>query len=286
MPVRFFELGTVYRQEKAGVLHGLLRVRGFTQDDGHIFCREDQIRDEVKSAIDFVFSVMKDFGFEKAEIELSTQPAKFIGTQQNWDIATQALKDSLEEKKIVYKINPGDGAFYGPKIDIKLKDALGRLWQCATIQCDFALPERFQMTYTGEDGKDKRPIMIHRAILGSFERFFGMLVEHYAGAFPLWLAPVQILLIPIRDEQVTFAKELKENLQAQGFRVIMDSRNETLDKRIREGSLKKIPYIAIIGEKETKQGTVSLRQRGAGDVGVLSVEEFVKKLIQEQQKKS
>ncbi|MFA6378198.1 MAG: threonine--tRNA ligase [Candidatus Omnitrophota bacterium] len=286
MPVRYFELGTVYRQEKAGVLHGLLRVRGFTQDDGHIFCREDQIRDEVKSAIDFVFAVMKDFGFKNAEVELSTQPAKFIGAQQNWDTATQALEDSLKDKKIPYKINPGDGAFYGPKIDIKLKDALGRLWQCATIQCDFALPERFQMTYMDDAGKEQRPIMIHRAILGSFERFFGMLVEHYAGAFPLWLAPVQVLLIPIRDEQVSFAKEVKEILQRKGFRVIMDARNETLDKRIREGSLKKIPYIVIIGEKETTQRTVAVRQRGAGNVGVLPLEEFINKLSQEQQQKS
>jgi threonyl-tRNA synthetase len=286
MPVRYFELGTVYRQEKAGVLHGLLRVRGFTQDDGHIFCREDQICDEVKNAIDFVFSVMKDFGFDKAEIELSTQPAKFIGAQENWDIATKALEDSLKEKQIDYKVNPGDGAFYGPKIDIKLKDALGRLWQCATIQCDFALPERFQMSYVGEDGKDKRPIMIHRAILGSFERFFGTLVEHYAGAFPLWLAPVQVLLIPIRDEQFSYAKELKENLQTQGFRVIMDARNETLDKRIREGSLKKIPYIVIIGDKEVTQNTVSVRQRGAGSVGVFSRADFMARLLQEQQKKA
>ena len=286
MPVRYFELGTVYRQEKAGVLHGLLRVRGFTQDDGHIFCREDQIRDEVKNAIDFVFAVMKDFGFEKAEVELSTQPAKFIGAQENWDTATKALEDSLKDKKIDYKVNPGDGAFYGPKIDIKLKDALGRLWQCATIQCDFALPERFQMTYAGEDGKDKRPIMIHRAILGSFERFFGMLVEHYAGAFPLWLAPVQVLLIPIREEQAAYAKQAKERLQQKGFRVIMDPRNETLNKRIREGSLKKIPYIAIIGEKEEAQKTVSVRPRGAGHVGTLSLEAFEEKLIQEQQNKT
>ncbi len=286
MPVRYFELGTVYRQEKAGVLHGLLRVRGFTQDDGHIFCREDQICEEVKNAIDFVFAVMKDFGFEKAEIELSTQPAKFIGSQENWDTATKALEDSLKEKNIAYKINLGDGAFYGPKIDIKLKDALGRLWQCATIQCDFALPERFQMTYVSEDGKEKRPIMIHRAILGSFERFFGTLVEHYAGAFPLWLAPVQILLIPIREEQVHFTKEVKDILQNQGFRVIMDARNETLDKRIREGSLKKIPYLVIIGEKEMTQRTVALRKRGVGDGGVLSIDDFVKQLQQEQHDKT
>ncbi len=278
MPVRLFELGTVYRQEKAGVLHGLLRVRGFTQDDGHIFCREDQIRDEVKNAIDFVFAVMKDFGFESSEIELSTQPAKFIGTQQNWDMATEALKDSLEDKKIPYAINPGDGAFYGPKIDIKLKDAIGRLWQCATIQCDFALPERFQMTYVDESGQEKRPIMIHRAILGSFERFFGMLVEHYAGAFPLWLAPVQVALIPIREAHIDYAKGVKEDLQAQGFRVIMDARNETLDKRIREASLKKIPYIAIIGDKEAGAKTVSMRKRGSGESGVVPVADLVEKL--------
>jgi len=285
MPVRYFELGTVYRQEKAGVLHGLLRVRGFTQDDAHIFCREDQIRDEVKNTIDFVFDIMKDFGFDKSEIELSTQPAKFIGSQKNWDTATKALEDSLKEKNIAYKINPGDGAFYGPKIDVKLKDALGRLWQCATIQCDFALPERLQMVYVDDQGKEQRPIMIHRAILGSVERFFGTLVEHYAGAFPLWLAPTQVFLIPIREQQIPYAQQIKEDLQAKGFRVIMNSRNETLDKRIREGSLKKIPYIVILGEKEMTQHTVAVRKRGAGDVGVLSVEDFVKKLTEEQQQK-
>lgn len=286
MPVRFFEMGTVYRQEKAGVLHGLLRVRGFTQDDAHIFCREDQIKDEVISVIDFTFDIMKTFGFSQCEIELSTRPEKFIGEVKNWDIATKALEDSLKEKKIAYKINEGDGAFYGPKIDIKLKDALGRAWQCATIQCDFNLPQRFNMSYVDEEGKEQRPIMIHRAILGSFERFFGMLVEHYAGAFPLWLAPVQVLLVPIRDEQVDYAKQLKDNLQQKGFRVIMDARNETLNKRIREGSLKKIPYIVILGEKEAEQKTVSVRKHGTGDTGVLSSEDFIAKLNDEREKKA
>jgi len=281
MPVRFFELGTVYRQEKAGVLHGLLRVRGFTQDDGHIFCRQDQIQDEVMKVIDFTFDVMKDFGFDNYEIELSTRPEKFIGDIKEWDIATEALKKSLEKKKIDFQIHEGEGAFYGPKIDIKLKDAIGRSWQCATIQCDFALPERFDMTYVNEEGKQQRLIMIHRAILGSLERFMGTLIEHYAGAFPAWLAPTQVALIPITTEHEGFAKQIKEDLQSQGFRVIIDTRNETLSKRIREGSLKKIPYIAIIGDKELNAKTVAVRKRGGGDTGSLPVEQFIAQLKQE-----
>ncbi|MDP8266902.1 MAG: threonine--tRNA ligase [Candidatus Aceula meridiana] len=281
MPVRFFELGTVYRQEKTGVLHGLLRVRGFTQDDGHIFCRQDQIQDEVMDVIDFTFDVMKDFGFNDYEIELSTRPEKFIGDAKEWDIATEALKKSLEKKKISYQIHEGEGAFYGPKIDIKLKDAIGRSWQCATIQCDFALPERFDMTYINEEGKEQRLIMIHRAILGSLERFMGTLIEHYAGAFPIWLAPTQAMIVPITTEHEAFAKQIKEDLQSQGFRVIIDTRNETLNKRIREGSLKKIPYLAILGDKEVASKSVAVRKRGEGDLGSLSVEQFIMQLKKE-----
>ncbi len=281
LPIRYFELGTVYRQEKAGVLHGLLRVRGFTQDDAHIFCRSDQIKDEVMSVIDFVFEVMKDFGFEDMAIELSTQPTKFIGRQESWDTATQALEESLKHKKLQYQINPGEGAFYGPKIDIKLKDALGRLWQCATIQCDFSLPERFGLSFINESGEESQPIMLHRAILGSLERFIGTLIEHYAGAFPCWLAPTQILIIPIRSDHEAFARQLKEDLQRQDLRVILDGRNESLNKRIREGTLKKIPYLLIIGDKEVKDNKVAVRKRGVGDLGGMTKEAFVKQIQEE-----
>lgn len=281
LPIRYFELGTVYRQEKAGVLHGLLRVRGFTQDDAHIFCREDQIQDEVMKVLEFVFDTMTDFGFNDLEIELSTRPEKYIGTPENWDTATGALEASLKEKGISYHINEGDGAFYGPKIDIKLKDALGRSWQCATIQCDFALPERFGLAYINDAGETRRPIMIHRAILGSVERFIGTLIEHYAGAFPLWLAPTQVGIIPIKSEHVPYAEKVKGDLRAQGLRVIMDDRNESLNKRVREGTVRKIPYLLILGEKEAQGAQVSVRQRGAGDLGAMSFQAFVSRIQRE-----
>lgn len=282
LPIRFFELGTVYRQEKAGVLHGLLRVRGFTQDDAHIYCREDQLKDEIKNVIDFVFSISNDFGFKDIAIELSTQPEKFIGEQKNWDHATKTLKESLEEKNITYKINEGDGAFYGPKIDFKLRDALNREWQCATIQCDFSLPERFDLTYVNDQGNRVRPIMIHRAILGSVERFIGTLIEHYAGAFPLWLAPTQVMLIPITDAHLEFAGKLKEDLQNKGFRVIIDQRNESLNKKIREGTIKKIPYLLIIGDKEIAEQKISVRKYAAqNEIGSLSPEDLTTRLLSE-----
>ncbi len=282
LPIRFFELGTVYRQEKAGVLHGLLRVRGFTQDDAHIYCREDQLKDEIKSVIDFVFSISNDFGFKDIQIELSTQPENFIGEQKNWDHATKVLKQSLEEKNINFKINEGDGAFYGPKIDFKLRDALNREWQCATIQCDFSLPERFDLVYVNEEGNRVRPIMIHRAILGSVERFIGTLIEHYAGAFPLWLAPTQIMVIPINDDQVAFAQSIKENLQNKKFRVIIDQRNESLGKKIREGTIKKIPYLIIIGDKEAQEQKVSVRTYAAQDTTEqFSINELIERMLTE-----
>ena len=281
LPVRFFELGTVYRQEKAGVLHGLLRVRGFTQDDAHIFCREDQIKDEVMRVIDFVFDMMRDFGFRNLEIELSTRPEKHIGTVETWDAATQALKDSLEEKKITYQINEGDGAFYGPKIDIKLKDAIGRSWQCGTIQCDFFLPERLDLSYINAAGASVRPIMIHRALLGSIERFIGTLIEHYAGAFPTWLAPVQAVVIPITPAQEEYANRVKDDLQSKDVRVIIDGRNESLGKRIREATVKKIPYLLIIGDKEIQSNMVAVRHRTGGDQGAQSLEQFVQKIQEE-----
>jgi len=281
LPIRFFELGTVYRQEKAGVLHGLLRVRGFTQDDAHIFCMPSQIKQEVMSVIDFAFDVMKDFGFHDFGIEVSTKPPKAIGRDEDWQIGTNALEESLKEKGLPYQINVGEGAFYGPKIDIKLKDALGRAWQCATIQCDFSLPERFNLTYINEKNEECRPIMLHRAILGSLERFIGTLIEHYAGAFPVWLSPVQILIIPIKDEHVSFSAKLKEDLQNRGLRVIIDPRHESLNKRIREGTLRKIPYLLIIGDKECRDGNVAVRKFGLGDQGRIAKEAFVRQIQEE-----
>ncbi len=281
LPVRFFELGTVYRQEKAGVLHGLLRVRGFTQDDAHIFCREDQIKDEVKKVIDFVFDVMRDFGFKDIEIELSTRPEKYMGALEKWDMATKALSESLKEKNLAFQINEGDGAFYGPKIDIKLRDALKRQWQCATIQCDFNLPERFNLSYVNEQGQESQPIMIHRAILGSVERFIGTLIEHYAGAFPLWLSPQQVTIIPIREDHLNFAVKVKEDLQNQGLRVIIDNRNESLNKRIRESTVKKVPYTLIIGDKEVAENNVSVRTYAQGDLGAVSLPDLSNRLKNE-----
>jgi len=233
------------------------------------------------AVVDFAFDVMRDFGFSEMDIEISTRPEKFIGQIKNWDTATKALEESLKEKRLRYKINEGAGAFYGPKIDIILKDALGRSWQCATIQCDFALPERFDLAYTSETGKELRPIMIHRAILGSLERFIGTLIEHYAGAFPLWLAPVQVLIIPIKSEHNDFAETLKEDLQKKGLRVIIDTSHETLNKRIREGTLQKIPYLLIVGEKEKSGGKVAVRKRGTGDQGSIDLSKFMAQVEEE-----
>lgn len=280
-PLRLFELGTVYRHEKAGVLHGLLRVRGFTQDDAHIFCLPQQLKDEIKAIIDFVFDTMKVFGFADVSIELSTRPEKYIGSEVDWQNATSALEESLKEKGLSYDINPGEGAFYGPKIDIKLKDSLKRKWQCATIQCDFAIPKKFGLLYADSDGKEKQPIMLHRVILGSLERFIGALIEHYGGALPLWLSPVQVMVIPIKTEFLEYAEKIAAMLQERSFRVKLDNRSETLDKRIREAELEKIPYLLIIGKREMESRTVSLRQRQAGDQGAISCEEFINRLTQQ-----
>ncbi|MBL7131722.1 MAG: threonine--tRNA ligase [Candidatus Omnitrophica bacterium] len=281
LPIRYFELGTVYRNEKSGVLHGLLRVRGFTQDDAHIFCTPEQLKDEIKAVIDFVFDTMKKFGFDDVGIELSTRPEKYIGSLEDWDKATSALEESLKEKGLPYIINLGDGAFYGPKIDIKLKDALGRQWQCATIQCDFALPEKFNLNYISSEGKKERPIMLHRVILGSLERFIGALLEHYAGALPLWLAPIQAIVIPIKPSCEEYANTVKEDLQKEGFRVNIDNRNETLNKRIREAETDKIPFVLVIGDREVKQKTVSVRKKSAGDQGAMTIEELINNLKRE-----
>ena len=275
LPIRFFELGTVYRYEKAGVLHGLLRVRGFTQDDAHIFCLPEQLSQEIKAIIDFVFDTMRVFGFNEVGIELSTRPEKYIGSLEDWQLATEALEGALKEKSLSYEINQGEGAFYGPKIDIKLKDALKRTWQCATIQCDFALPKRFNLAYVDASGKQRQPIMLHRVLLGSLERFIGALLEHYKGDLPLWLAPLQAQVIPIKDTLQEYAQKIKKALEENAIRVDIDNRNETLDKRIRNAELNKIPYCLIVGEREAKQGTVSIRKRGEGDKGSRKLEEFI-----------
>jgi len=285
LPLRFFELGTVYRHEKAGVMHGLLRVRGFTQDDAHIFCLAEQLGDEIKSIIDFVFDTMKDFGFNEVGIELSTRPEKYIGASSDWQQAQEALEQALKEKNLKYDINIGEGAFYGPKIDIKLKDALKRKWQCATIQCDFALPKRFNLAYIDSTGKERQPIMLHRVILGSLERFIGALLEHYNAEFPLWLAPVQALVIPIKDSLLGYGIKIKKELGDNLIRAEIDNRNETLDKRIRNAELNKIPYVVIVGEREEKLGSVSIRKKGKGDMGNMLTADFIKKIKEEIDKK-
>ena len=281
LPIRFFELGTVYRNEKSGVLHGLMRVRGFTQDDAHIFCRDDQLVEEVRHVIEMTFKVMKDFGFTESGISLSTRPEKFVGEVSDWDRAEKALAEALASAKVPFKTAPGEGAFYGPKIDIQLKDAIGRLWQCATIQCDFALPERFGLAYVGQDGKEHRPVMIHRAILGSLERFFGVLIEHYAGAFPLWLAPVQAVVIPITENHRSYAERIVQNLEEKEIRVFLDDRNEKMQYRIREAETQKIPYMLVVGEKEMTENAVAVRERKTGDLGKMTMEIFLQKLHKE-----
>lgn len=277
-PIRYFELGSVYRHEKSGVLHGLLRVRGFTQDDAHIFCQREQVEDEVMRVIDFVDETLKVFGFNEFEVELSTRPAKSIGTDEDWNEATNALKKALERKSLKYDINEGDGAFYGPKIDIKLKDALGRSWQCATVQCDFALPERFDLKYSAQDGTEKRPVMLHRVVLGSLERFMGALIEQYGGDFPLWLAPIQVKMIPITDKETEYASAVAEKLRKSGVRVEIDARDEKMQKKIRDAELEKIPYMAVVGKREAEAGSISLRTRKEGNAGVISTEELLERL--------
>ncbi|OIN99152.1 MAG: threonine--tRNA ligase [Desulfovibrionaceae bacterium CG1_02_65_16] len=272
MPQRYFELGVVHRHEKSGVLHGLLRVRSFTQDDAHILCRPDQLRDEIIGVIKFVSDVMGIFGFE-FEAELSTRPEKSIGSDEDWERATNSLKDALEHMNMPYDINEGDGAFYGPKIDIKIKDALDRRWQCATVQCDFTLPERFDLSYIGEDGNKHRPVMLHRVILGSIERFMGVLIEHFSGAFPVWLAPVQARILTVTDAQQAHAGKALRFLQEQGIRVEADLRNEKLGYKVREAQLERIPYMFIVGDKEVEADGVNVRVRGGADVGFVSLQE-------------
>ncbi|HCC69361.1 MAG TPA: threonine--tRNA ligase [Nitrospiraceae bacterium] len=280
-PIRYAELGTVYRYERSGVLHGLLRVRGFTQDDAHIFCREDQIEDEILNVLDFTLFILRTFGFKDYDIHLSTRPERFVGIVDNWDRATLALKSALENKKLTYNIDPGEGVFYGPKIDIKVKDCLGRPWQCSTIQVDFNIPEKFDIVYRGADGKEHRPIMIHRALMGSLERFFGILIEHYAGAFPTWLSPVQVSILTIAERHSPYAQKAKELFIKDGIRIDINTENEKIGYKIRETALLKIPYILIIGDKEVENNTVNVRRRGGENLGEMSVEK-IKAIISEE----
>jgi len=263
-PLKFFELGTVYRYEKAGVLHGLLRARGFTQDDAHIFLTLEQLEDEIIELIRFTEYILKKFGFQEYEVEISTQPQEFIGNPQDWEMATSSLKKALERINIPYTINPGEGAFYGPKIDLKLKDSLKRKWQLSTIQVDFALPQRFKLTFVDKDNKEKTPVMIHRALLGSLERFIGILIEHYAGLFPVWLAPVQVKLLSLNSQVIDFVKEVESLFKKEGIRVEVDLRNETLSRKIRDAEEEKIPYICIIGQKEKVKKILNIRKKWTG----------------------
>ncbi|MGA2205832.1 MAG: threonine--tRNA ligase [Terracidiphilus sp.] len=281
LPARYAELGNVYRYERSGTMHGLLRVRGFTQDDAHIFCMPSQIESEVAACIDFAEEVLKTFGFQEFKVELSTwdpnDRAHYAGSDENWDLASRSLDNVLKAKGIQYKTIPGEAAFYGPKIDIKLVDVLGRLWQLSTVQFDFNLPARFELEYVGEDGERHQPVMVHRALFGSVERFFGVLIEHYAGAFPLWLAPVQIGLVPISEKHLAYAQKVEAELKAAGLRVETDARNEKMNAKIRDFANQKTPYILVFGDKEESSGSVSVRTRGKGDQGAMPLADFIAK---------
>jgi threonyl-tRNA synthetase len=280
-PIRWCELGTVYRFERTGALQGLMRVRGFTQDDAHIFCLPEQLEEEIFNIIDLNLHILKTFGFIEYDIYLSTRPEKYVGSDENWQKATDALKMALEKKGLSYTVDPGEGVFYGPKIDIKIKDVLGRAWQCSTIQVDFNLPERFQLAYTAEDSRDHQPIMIHRALMGSLERFFGVLIEHYAGAFPLWMAPVQAKVLNITDAQLDYAEKVYQELRQANVRVEKDIRNEKLNYKIREAQLAKIPYMVIIGDKEKDTNTVTVRLRDGKNLEPMSVSDFAEMIREE-----
>jgi len=275
LPVRFGELGTVYRYERSGVLHGLLRVRGFTQDDAHLFCRPSQIEEEITKVLDLIVFVLQSFGFHEYKIYLSTRPEKYVGSDSGWESATKALETALNNKNLEFEVDPGEGVFYGPKIDIKIKDSLNRYWQVSTVQVDFNLPEKFDITYIEEDGQRRQPIMLHRALMGSLERFFGCLIEHYAGAFPLWLAPVQTILLPITDNHAEYADKIAEELEESGIRVEKDLRNEKIGFKIREAQLQKIPYMVVLGDKEVETSTLSVRRRRSKETRTLDLKTFL-----------
>ena len=286
LPIKLAELGTVYRYEKSGTLHGLTRVRGFTQDDAHLFCAYEQMDSEVEKLIKRALEMLKDFGFRDYNIYLSTRPEKYVGDLKNWEKSTKALENVLKKLKLNYKTDSGGGVFYGPKIDIKIKDSLEREWQCTTIQFDFNLPQRFKMNYVDKKGNKKEPFMIHRALLGSMERFIGILIEHYAGAFPLWLSPIQTMVVPISEKFNDYAQKIELELLKNNIRAEINNENETLGKKIREGELQKIPYLLIVGDKEQKSKSVSIRQRGKGDIGTMKLDKFLEKVkIDIEQKK-
>ncbi|MBW2093644.1 MAG: threonine--tRNA ligase [Deltaproteobacteria bacterium] len=280
LPKRYFELGTVHRHERSGVLHGLLRVREFTQDDAHLICTPDQLNSEIKDLLDFVHDMMAVFGFAY-ELEVSTRPEKSIGSDEDWEMATKALIEAIDETELPYEINEGDGAFYGPKIDVKLNDALGRKWQCGTIQCDFTLPERFDLVYIGKDGQKHRPAMLHRTILGAIERFIGILIEHYAGAFPVWLAPVQAIILTVTDRNIPFAEKLLGSLKSAGIRVKADLRNEKLGLKVREAQLEKIPYMLIVGDRESEREGMTPRLRDGKNLPFMTAEEFTRRISED-----
>ena len=277
-PLKFFEFGLVHRHEKASVLHGLFRVRQFTQDDAHIFCTPEQIEDQIADVIGFIMNMYKTFGFEDYKIELSTRPENYIGSIEIWDMAEKTLQNVLDKQGFPYQVNPGDGAFYGPKIDFHIRDVLKRSWQCGTIQLDFSMPERFDLEYTDADGQRKRPVMIHRALLGSMERFIGILLEHFGGALPFWLAPVQLKILPVSDRFLDYARSVERKAAEAGIRAEVDERSEKVGYKIRDAEVKKNPFMAIVGEKEQESGTVSVRQHGKGDLGSRSIDDFLSQL--------
>ena len=281
LPMRVGELGSVYRYERGGVLHGLLRVRGMTQDDAHIFCRQDQVVEEVNGVLDLDFHLLEAMGFSEFEVMLSTRPEKAVGDPERWELATESLRQTLEQRGMPFEVDEGGGAFYGPKIDIHIRDAIGRLWQCTTVQFDFNLPERFGLTYIGEDGQEHQPYMVHRALLGSLERFIGVLIEHYGGAFPVWLAPVQAVVIPIADRHVEYANSVRTQLAAAGIRAQTDGRNERMNAKIREAQLQKIPYMLVVGDREADAEAAAVRLRSGENLGAIPVAEVVGRIVQE-----
>ncbi len=284
-PLRYFELGTVYRNEKSGVLHGLLRVRGFTQDDAHIFCRLSQLESELGGVLEFIQEAFRDFGFAEYRVEMSTRPPEFMGNEEQWNQAEGILTRVLKEKQIPFEVSPGAGAFYGPKIDVHVKDSIGRYWQCATAQLDFVLPQRFKLKYIEADGTEAVPVMIHRAIFGSLERFIGTLIEHHGGAFPLWLAPTQVMIIPISEDQNAYGREVMAELVEAGLRVELDDRRETLQSRIRDAQLDKVPYMGVVGKREAQNRQIAVRARKEGDLGATDVAQFIARARQEIQEK-
>ena len=277
LPKRYAEYGTVYRYERSGVLHGLTRVRGFTQDDAHIFCRPDQVEEEISRALEFSLYVLRSVGLRDFKAYLSTRPEKYVGDPADWEIATEALRRAIEAHNLPYVVDEGGGAFYGPKIDLKVHDALAREWQLSTIQFDFNMSERFELEFIGEDGQSHQPYMVHRALLGSMERFFGVLIEHFAGAFPVWLSPVQVVIIPIADRHYAYAREVAGKLKGEGLRVEVDERNERMNAKIRDAQMQKIPYMLVVGDKEVEQGTVALRLRSGENPGAMLLEEFLER---------